>query len=203
MSNRQADFTTRSDPFTLFDDWLEDAWGKEISDANAMTLATVDGHGMPDARIVLLKGREDEGFTFYTNLESAKGNQLHTSGNACLLFHWKSLARQVRIRGPIRPVSADTADDYFASRPKISRLGAIASQQSRPLDSRQTFLDAIDELEKQYRDDNVPRPAHWSGTTVVPTQIEFWQAGEFRLHDRIRFSRDAPSGQFSVQRLYP
>lgn len=203
MSTSPEDFTLRTDPFALFDDWLKQAWDKEPNDANAMTLATVDADGVPDARIVLLKERAEEGFTFYTNLESAKGSQLHASGNAALLFYWKSLGRQVRIRGPIQPVSAATADAYFASRPKMSRLGAIASQQSRPLESRQTFLDRIAELEKQYPDDDVPRPSYWSGTIIVPTQIEFWQAGDFRLHDRIRFTRDTPTGSFAVQRLYP
>lgn len=203
MSEQAQDFTTRTDPFALFDEWLAQAWEKEINDANAMTLATVDADGMPDGRIVLLKERDGEGFAFYTNLESAKGDQLRASGNASLSFHWKSLGRQVRIRGPIQPVSAATSDAYFATRPRVSRLGAIASQQSRPLDSRQTFLDRVAELENQYPGEDIPRPAHWSGTIVVPTYIEFWQAGEFRLHDRVRFTRETPSGPFNAQRLYP
>lgn len=203
MTDSQRDFIQRSDPFSLFDEWLEQAWATESADANAMTLATVDSDGVPDARIVLLKARDGETFTFYTNLESAKGSQLRTSGHASLLFHWKSQKRQVRIRGPIQPVSSADADAYFASRHRVSRLGAIASQQSRPLESRQSFLDRVAELEKQFPGDDIPRPSHWTGTSIVPTAIEFWQDGEFRLHDRIRFTRETPGDAFNKQRLYP
>jgi pyridoxamine 5'-phosphate oxidase len=204
MSARLDDATLASgivpDPFEVFDAWFAEAAASEINDPDAMTLATVDAEGMPDARTVLLKGRDEAGFVFYTNLESAKGRELAATPRAALLFHWKSLRRQVRIRGDVAQVSDAEADAYFASRPRGSRLGAWASDQSRPLDSRATLEARVQQQEARFPDE-VPRPPHWSGLRVIPWQIEFWQDGAYRLHDRFLFTR-AGDG-WSVQRLYP
>ncbi|MBB3903487.1 pyridoxamine 5'-phosphate oxidase [Methylobacterium brachythecii] len=166
-----------------------------------MQLATADEHGLPDVRTVLLKGADEGGLVFYTNLGSTKGEQLARNPQAAVVFHWKSLGRQIRARGPVRPVTPDEADAYFASRRRESRLGAIASLQSRPLADRPTLIAAVDELSERYGDGPIPRPETWSGFRLAPVQMEFWQNGEFRLHDRVRFTRDG--GGWTSARLYP
>jgi pyridoxamine 5'-phosphate oxidase len=191
----------RTEPVGLFVDWLADAKGVEPNDANAMTLATVDAAGLPDARIVLLKDVDERGFTFYSNRESAKGEALAAHPAAALLFHWKSLRRQVRVRGTVEAVSAAEADAYFASRARESRIGAWASDQSRPLDSRETLERAVARETARFADGEVPRPEHWSGWRVIPDSVEFWRDRPFRLHDRLRFERAGPV--WNKTRLWP
>ncbi|NDV85971.1 pyridoxamine 5'-phosphate oxidase [Aurantimonas aggregata] len=191
------------DPFGLFANWLADAETSEPNDPNAVALATVDGAGLPDVRMVLLKDFDAAGFVFYTNFESAKGRQLLASRKAAMCFHWKSLRRQVRLRGPVEVVSEAEADAYFASRPLGSRIGAWASAQSRSLDSRAVLEARVAELGDQYGGGAVPRPPHWSGFRLVPQQIEFWHDGAFRLHDRALFTRDGNAGAWRIERLYP
>lgn len=193
----------RPDPFELFIHWLEAAKVEEINDPNAMALATVDANGLPDVRMVLLNGLSRDGFVFFTNTHSAKGQELAAHPGAALLFHWKSLRRQVRVRGPVVPVSDAEADAYFASRPRGSQIGAHASAQSQPLSSRRQLVDRVDELEGEFAGGDVPRPVHWSGYRIEPLQIEFWQNGEFRLHDRVAYTRDDPGGPWASRRLYP
>jgi len=188
------------DPFDLFDAWFAEATASEVNDPNAMSLATVDGDGMPDVRTVLLKGHDHGGFVFYTNLQSAKGRELAANPKAALLFHWKTLRRQVRIRGPVAQVSDAEADAYFATRPRTSRLGAWASDQSRPLAARADLEARVAELEARYPDE-VPRPPHWSGFRLTPAEVEFWQDGAFRLHDRFLYRRE--DGGWQVRRLFP
>lgn len=191
----------RPEPIGLFVDWLADARVSEPNDANAMTLATVDAAGLPDARIVLLKDVDERGFTFYSNRESAKGEALAAHPAAALLFHWKSLRRQVRVRGTVEPVSAAEADAYFASRARESRIGAWASDQSRPLDSRKTLERAVARETARFADGEVPRPERWTGWRVIPDSVEFWRDRPFRLHDRLRFER---AGQiWTKTRLWP
>jgi pyridoxamine 5'-phosphate oxidase len=199
-----SDFTTSSDPFHLFDLWFSEASGSEMNDANAMTLATIDESGLPNARIVLLKGHDRDGFVFYTNTQSAKGRELAGQPRAALLFHWKSLQRQVRIRGEVTPVLPAEADAYFATRPRDSQIGAWASEQSRPLDSRATFEDRLAALRAMHDGVTIPRPPHWSGFRVVPSAMEFWQDRPFRLHDRVVFRRqDTTQDIWTSTRLYP
>lgn len=199
-----SDFTEAGDPFGLFAAWLLEAEKSEPNDPNAMALATVDADGLPDVRMVLLKDFDEDGFVFYTNYESAKGRELIGQPKAALLFHWKSLRRQVRVRGPVEQVSAAEADAYFATRPRHSRLGAWASQQSRPLESRFALEKAVALVAARYPLGEVPRPPHWSGFRVRPQQIEFWKDGAFRLHDRVLFSRAAADAEgWQSQRLYP
>ncbi|MEM9221116.1 MAG: pyridoxamine 5'-phosphate oxidase [Pseudomonadota bacterium] len=190
------------DPFLLFDAWFAAALESEPNDANAMTLATVDAEGLPDARIVLLKGHDARGFVFYTNLESAKGRALAANPRAALLFHWKTRRQQVRLRGPITPVGADEADAYFASRPHGSQIGAWASDQSRPAADREELKRRVAEREAEFGD-VVPRPPHWSGFRLSPLRIEFWQDGQFRLHDRFAYRRDDQSAPWQINRLFP
>lgn len=190
------------DPFALFTDWLEEARAQEINDPNAMALAAVDADGLPDVRMVLLNGFDRRGFVFFTNFESAKGREILGNMKAALCFHWKSLRRSVRVRGPVEIVSDAEADAYFASRPRGSRIASSASQQSRPLASRKVLEDAVAALDAKYAGSDVPRPPHWSGFRVIPSQIEFWRDGEFRLHDRMQFMRDG-DGPWRRQRLYP
>jgi len=193
----------KDDPFVLFEAWMADARASEINDANAMALATVDADGMPNVRMVLLKDAAPDGFVFYTNTESAKGAELAAQPKAALCFHWKSLRRQVRVRGMVEPVSAEEADAYFASRAFGSRVGAWASQQSRPLESRFALEKAVAQYTAKYPTGNVPRPAQWSGYRLIPTEIEFWRNRRFRLHDRFVFRREGPDAPWRRERLYP
>lgn len=198
-----GDFTEADDPLRLFSIWFEDAGKSEQNDANAMTLATVDDGGMPDARMVLLKGFDAAGFVFYTHLASAKGRELEGQPKAALVFHWKSLRRQVRVRGPVERVSEAEADAYFATRPRQSQIGAWASRQSRPLESRFAFEQAIAKYAAKFLVGQVPRPEGWSGFRVIPLAIEFWHDRPFRLHDRVRFERADPRAPWTKTRLYP
>lgn len=179
-----------TDPFALFDAWFAAAQASEPDDPNAMALATADAGGRIGVRMVLLKGHDPRGFVFYTNLESRKGADLAANGQAALLFHWKSLRRQIRIEGPVAPVSMEEADAYFATRPRESQLGAWASDQSRPLDARATFEARLAEVAARFDGQPVPRPPHWSGYRVAPDRIEFWQDRDYRLHERRLFTRD-------------
>lgn len=190
-----------TDPFAWFADWMSEAERSEPSDPNAMTLATATADGRPSARAVLLKGADARGFVFYTNTQSRKGEELASNPRAALLFHWKSLGRQVRIEGRIEPASAAEADAYFASRARISRLGAWASNQSRPLDSRATLERRLAETEARYPNDDIPRPPHWAGYRVIPESFEFWQDMPYRLHDRTVFSRGQDG--WTAQKLFP
>ena len=196
------DFSAAADPFALFADWLAAATASEPNDANAMALATVDETGMPDVRMVLLKGFDQTGFVFYTNLQSEKGRQLAAAPKAAVCFHWKSLRRQVRVRGNVQAVTAADADAYFQSRPRLSRIGAWASRQSHPLESRFALEKAVALYTAQFAAGTIPRPPHWSGFRIVPQAIEFWRDGAFRLHDRVRFSR-TEAGAWSKATLFP
>lgn len=195
--------TAGRDPVALFRRWLADAEASEPNDPSAMTLASVDSDGMPDARMVLMRGVDERGFAFYTNFESDKGRQLLANPRAALCFHWKTQRRQVRVRGAVERVSEAEADAYFDSRPRGSRIGAWASQQSRPLASRAVLEAQVAEIEARFGDEAVPRPPHWSGFRIVPSRIEFWQDGAFRLHDRIVFERDPEAAGWTTRRLYP
>lgn len=190
-------------PFEAFAQWFSEAEQAEPDEPGAMSLASVDGGGMPNVRIVLLKAVSAEGFVFYGNLESAKGEELAASGKAALCFHWKSLRRQVRARGAVRPVSDAEADEYHASRPRGSQIGAWASSQSRPLADRETLEGLVSEFENRYAGRDVPRPAHWSGWLARPLEVEFWQEGAFRLHDRIVYRRSGYDADWEAVRLFP
>ncbi len=189
------------DPFALFNAWFAEAKAAEVNDPDAMSLATVDADGLPDVRMVLLKGHGADGFRFFTHEGSAKGRELAGDPKAALCLHWKSLRRAVRVRGAVERLPPSDADAYFASRAKRSRLGALASVQSQPLDSRATLEGRVAELEREYADRDPPRPPHWGGYRVVPASVEFWLDGPNRLHDRRLFTRAA--GAWSSQRLYP
>lgn len=192
---------TDRDPIALFGEWLAAAVKTEPNDANAMTLATVDNEGLPDARMVLLKGVDDAGFTFFTNFESAKGRELLAHPKAALVFHWKSLRRQVRVRGDVAPVSEAEADAYFASRARSSQIGAWASDQSRELPDRLALERRIAEMGLRFGLGSVPRPPHWSGFRLAPLSLEFWRDRPFRLHERLVFDRIDDG--WTVRRLYP
>ena len=198
-----GDFTQADEPFRLFEHWLKEAAASEPRDPTAMTLATVDAEGMPNARMVLLKGTDDRGFVFYSNTESQKGRELERDPRAALVFYWKSLNRQIRIRGPVEQVTTQEADAYFASRPKQAQIGAWASQQSRPLESRLAFEKAVALYAAKYALGDVPRPAYWFGYRILPMVMEFWQDRPFRLHDRIEFRRADTVGPWNKTRLYP
>lgn len=191
-----------ADPFTKFQDWITEAWTHEPDDANAMTLATASPDGTPAARIVLLKGADARGFVFYTNKDSRKGNELAANSRAALLFHWKPLGRQVRIEGRVEPVTDAEADAYYSSRPRISRLGAWASDQSRVLPDRADLERRLAEYEARYPGEEIPRPPHWSGYRVLPERFEFWQNMPFRLHDRTTYTK-AANGGWTIGKLYP
>ena len=200
-SLRIDDATEAAEPFRLFAAWLAEAEGREVNDPNAMALATVDSDGLPDVRMVLLKGADERGFVFYTNVESAKGQELAANPKAALVFHWKSLRRQIRVRGPVSRVSDEEADAYYGSRPRDSRIGAWASQQSRPLESRFALEKAVARFAAKHAVGEIPRPPYWTGFRIAPVAMEFWQDKPFRLHDRVRFTREGES--WTSTRLYP
>ena len=199
----EGDFTDAPEPFALFESWFAQAQASEPNDANAMALASVDGDGLPDVRMVLMKGFDMRGWVFYTNENSAKGLELAGCMKAAAVFHWKSLRRQVRLRGPVENVTDAEADAYFATRPRGSQAGAWASLQSRPLDGRATLQLAVQVVEARYEAKDVPRPPFWKGYRIKPVQIEFWQDQRSRLHDRIVFARSGETGAWTKTRLYP
>ena len=196
-------FLEVTDPYGVFERWLKQANAYEINDPNAMALSSVDFSGLPNVRVVLLKSWDEKGFVFYTNMESQKGEEVLHAGKAALNFHWKSLRKQVRIRGLTEQVSDAESDAYFASRPRLSQIGAWASKQSRPVANRQTMMDEVAALEEKYLNQEIPRPDYWKGTRVKPLYIEFWQDGDFRLHDRCVFKRADLSENWQQERLYP
>jgi pyridoxamine 5'-phosphate oxidase len=203
-----GDFAAADEPFTLFEAWFADAKASELNDPNAMAVATVDASGAPNVRMVLLKGLDPadhaaRGFVFYTNFESAKGVELLGARKAALNFHWKSLRRQVRVRGDVSVVGDAEADAYFATRPRGSRLGAWASQQSRPLESRFALEKAVAAVTARYPLGEIPRPPYWSGFRITPLAIEFWHDRPFRLHERVTFRRQKPGEAWAKQRLHP
>lgn len=203
-----AEFVTGADPFAIFQEWYADAVKSEPNDPNAMAVATVDEDGLPDVRMVLLKGVDDaehqpRGFVFYTNLESAKGRELAANPKAAFIMHWKSLDRQIRVRGPVQPVSAEEADAYFNSRDRLSRIGAWASEQSRPLEGRLALEKRVAKYTAEFGIGAIPRPPHWSGFRIIPAEIEFWRSRLFRLHDRVVYARTDINGPWTKQRLYP
>jgi pyridoxamine 5'-phosphate oxidase len=197
-----GDFTEAEEPFRLFAAWFAEAKKNEPNNPDAMTLSTVDADGFPNARMVLLKGCDERGFVFYTNLGSVKSRELAQAPRAALTLYWKSLQRQVRVRGEIEPVTAAEADAYFATRSRLSQIGAWASKQSTALESRLAFEKAVAVQTAKFGIGTVPRPPHWSGFRVVPYEIEFWQERPFRLHDRIRFQRAQTRTHWSKTRLY-
>lgn len=196
-----AEQLSAADPFALFGEWFGEAIKSEPNDGNAMSLATVDASGLPDLRMVLLKGFDAEGFVFFTNLESAKGRELAANPKAAMLFHWKSLRRQVRIRGAVSPVSDAEADAYFATRARPAQIGAWASEQSRPLADRLALEKRIVEVGLKFGLGKVTRPPHWSGYRLAPESLEFWRDRPFRLHERLVFHRAA--GGWTTERLFP
>jgi pyridoxamine 5'-phosphate oxidase len=200
---KSGDFTDSEEPFALFAAWLEEATRTEPNDPTGMALATVDGSGLPNLRMVLMKGFDAQGFVFYTNLDSRKGRELAANPKASLLFHWKSLRRQVRARGPVEPVTDAEADAYFATRPRLAQIGAWASKQSAPLESRLAFEKAIATTTAKYAIGTIPRPPRWSGFRIVPLSFEFWHDRPYRLHDRIEFTRATPAEAWTKTRLYP
>ena len=196
-----GDFTEADEPWALFRAWMDEAKASELNDPNAMALATVDSDGLPDVRMVLLNGVDENGFVFYTNTESNKGREILGQPKAALVLHWKSLRRQIRARGPVTKVSDAQADAYFQSRPRESRIGAWASQQSRPLESRFALEKAVAVNAAKYAIGEIPRPPHWTGFRIAPVSIEFWQDKPFRLHDRVVFTREGDG--WRKVRLYP
>lgn len=198
-----SDFPDAAEPFGPFETWMAEAKASEPRDPDAIALATVDADGMPNVRMVLLKGWGPEGFVFYTNRESAKGRELEGQEKAALVVYWKSLSRQVRVRGPVSPVASEQSDAYFCSRPRGAQVGAWASRQSRPLKNREELQGAVTRVEAQYEGKEVPRPPHWIGYRIAPLYVEFWQEQPFRLHDRVVFSRAALDQSWTRSRLYP
>ena len=198
-----AAFFAAEEPFALFAQWFSEAKAKEPSDPNAMALATVDETGLPDVRMVLLKDVSPAGFTFYSNTDSGKGRQIASNPKAALCFHWKSLRRQVRVRGGLSQVAAEEADAYFQTRDRGARIGAWASEQSRPLPDRFALEKRVAEFGVKFGLGEVPRPEHWTGWRLTPVAIEFWRDRPFRLHDRLVFRRESPAGGFEKLRLYP
>lgn len=200
---KREDIFTRDDPFALFADWLERAKQTEPNDPNAMALSTADEDGFPDVRMVLLKGVDPSGFVFYTNTQSAKGTQLLANRRAALCFHWKSLRRQVRVRGLVSLVSDEEADAYFNSRARDSRIGAWASKQSLPLESRFALEKAVAGYAAKFNIGDIPRPEFWTGFRITPLRLEFWRDRAFRLHDRLVFERSSGDASWAQTRLYP
>lgn len=198
-----GDFTQADEPFALFAEWFEEAKLSEPNDPHGMALSTVDADGMPNSRMVLLNGRDGDDFVFYTNTQSQKGRELLSQPKAAALFHWKSLRRQVRIRGHVSVVDDAMADAYFRSRPRDSRIGAWASQQSRPLESRFALEKAVAYHAARFGLGEIPRPPHWTGFRIMPVYIEFWRDGAFRLHDRVVFRRSSAAEPWTRERLYP
>jgi pyridoxamine 5'-phosphate oxidase len=198
-----GDFTEADEPLRLFAAWFSDATRAEPADPSAMTLATVDAEGLPNARMVLLKGFDEQGFVFYTNLDSQKGRELDGNAKAALVFHWKSLSRQVRLRGSVERVEDHVADAYFATRPRLAQVGAWASKQSAPLESRMAFEKAVALQMARFAVGTIPRPPNWSGYRLRPQVIEFWQDRPYRLHDRIEFHRAEAGEPWRKTRLYP
>lgn len=205
LTERLFDDTDRTDldPFALFEEWFALAQDSEPNDPHAMAIATADASGLPDVRMVLLNRRDARGFCFFTNFESAKGQQLAANPQAAMVMHWKSLRRQIRMRGPVEVVSASEAEEYFHSRARGSQIASAASAQSRPLESRSLLTRRVEDLTAQLGEGDVPRPPHWSGYRLLPLSIEFWKDGQYRLHDRVRFTRDGVDQPWSSQRLYP
>jgi len=195
--------TPRTDPFVLFQEWLKEAEGTEPNDPNAMALATADAGGVPDVRMVLLKGVDERGFVFYSNADSIKGAELAANPKAALNFHWKALRKAVRVQGTAARVSDAEADAYFATRPKDSQIGAWASPQSRPMEGRFVFEKAIAEYAVKYALTKVPRPPYWTGWRITPLRIEFWRDRPFRLHDRLVYARAAAEAPWRTERLFP
>ncbi len=193
----------KDDPLALFDSWMEEAKKTEPNEANAMAIATADAQGHPNIRMVLLKHADQRGFVFYTNIESAKGRELTANPHIALNFHWKSLRRQIRVRGPVARVSDAEADAYFATRPKDSQIGAWASAQSRPMEGRFAFEREIAKIAAKYALSKVPRPPQWSGYRVTPLEIEFWRDRPFRLHDRLVYRRSDGNTAWTTERLFP
>jgi pyridoxamine 5'-phosphate oxidase len=198
-----GDFTEANEPLRLFAAWFEEAARGEPRDPTAMSLATVDADGLPNVRMVLMKGFDERGFVFYTNIDSQKGQELDATGCGALLFHWKSSNRQVRLRGAVERVTDAEADAYFATRPRLAQIGAWASKQSAPLESRHAFEKAIALTTAKFAVGTIPRPRNWTGYRLQPLAIEFWQDRPFRLHDRVEFRRDAPDAPWRKTRLYP
>jgi pyridoxamine 5'-phosphate oxidase len=198
-----VDFTEAQDPVALFKFWLDEATRSEVNDPEAMALATVDGEGLPDARMVLCKGADDRGLVFYSNIESAKGRELAGQPKAAALFHWKSLRRQARFRGAVAELTAAECDAYFASRARGSQIGALASQQSRPLASRAVLEAAVEDYQRRFGTGEVPRPDYWRGYRLGPIEIEFWRDRPSRLHDRLLFKRATLEAPWERRRLYP
>ena len=191
------------DPFALFEDWYEAARASEPNDPHAMAVATVDSAGLPDVRMLLMNAHDHRGFVFFTNFDSRKGEELKAHPRAALVFHWKSLRRQVRARGPVEVTTTAEADAYFSSRARGSQFASSASRQSRPLARKSDLMAAVDKLKSEIGEDPVPRPPHWSGFRIIPLELEFWKDGEYRLHDRVRFTRTDSIAPWTRQRLYP
>jgi len=200
---KDQELVPADEPLELFREWFAQAKAHEPNDPEAMALATVDAEGLPDVRMVLLKHVDHEGFVFYTNLESAKGEELAANPLAALCFHWKSLRRQIRVRGPVTRTSDAEADAYFATRSKDSQIGAWASRQSRPLEGRFALEKEVARYAAKHALSIVPRPPHWSGFRVRPLAIEFWRDRPFRLHERIRYNREAPGDSWKMDHLFP
>jgi pyridoxamine 5'-phosphate oxidase len=205
LTERLFDDGDRSelDPFAVFEEWFALAQESEPNDPHAMALATVDEAGVPDVRMVLLNARDARGYCFFTNYESDKGRQLLAHPQASVVFHWKSLRRQIRMRGPVEPVSPAESDAYFASRHRGSRIASSASLQSRPLASRDELIARVEKLTSDIGEGDVQRPPHWAGFRIKPRMMEFWKDGEFRLHDRVRFTRERYDAPWQSARLYP
>lgn len=205
LSERLFDDSDRSglEPMAIFEEWFALAKASEPNDPNAMALASADENGLPDVRMVLLNGRDARGFVFFTNFESAKGQQIRANPQAAMVMHWKSIRRQVRVRGPVEVVKPEEADAYFASRARGSQIASAASLQSSPLQDRKALIERVTDLAAEIGDGAVLRPPHWSGFRILPLSIEFWKDGEYRLHDRVKFFRETTISPWSSQRLYP